>query len=92
MLAALESTHGVNNIPLLPWPLLSPDMVLIGHAWDELGRRVSVKHTTHTVASLRQALVREWTQMPQAFFQRLLYSIQHHFQACSNANGAQTRY
>ena len=29
-----------NHIRTLPWPALSPDLKLIKHLWDELGRRV----------------------------------------------------
>ena len=29
-----------NHIHTLPWPALSPDLKLIKHLWDELGRRV----------------------------------------------------
>ena len=45
-----------------------------------------------TVAALRQALEREWTRMPQAFFQRLVQSMRSLCQACFNANGGHTRY
>jgi hypothetical protein len=35
-----------NHIRTLPWPALSPDLKLIKHLWDELGRRVR-KPTHH---------------------------------------------
>ena len=80
-----------NNIQVLPWPSLSPDMVPIEHAWDELGRRVARGRAPQTLADLRRALVREWNQIPQAFFQRLVNSMRARCQAVIAANGGHTR-
>ena len=72
-----------NNIPVLPWPSLSPDMAPIEHAWDELGRRVTRGRPVHTVADLRRALVQEWSLIPQAFFQTLVNSMRARCQPAS---------
>ena len=33
-----------NNVNVLPWPPLSPDMNPIEHIWDELGQRARTNH------------------------------------------------
>ena len=81
-----------NNIPVLPWPSLSPDLNPIEHAWDELGRRISRGPPLQTVADLRRALVREWNRIPQAFFQRLVGSMRTRCQAVIARNGGHTRF
>ena len=34
-----------NNVNVLPWPAVSPDMNLIEHIWDCLGRKVRARET-----------------------------------------------
>jgi transposase len=51
---------------------LSPDLSPIEHLWDELGRRVRHRQNPpETLQELRDALVHEWNNIPQAFIQRL---------------------
>jgi hypothetical protein len=59
-----------NHIRVLPLSALSPDPN--EHLWDELGRRV-IHHQNppETPQELRDALVLEWNNIPQAFIQRL---------------------
>jgi len=64
-----------NNINVLPWPSLSPDMAPIEHVWDEIGRRIAAGRHPTTVAQLEQRLVFEWNHLPQAFFQTLVNSM-----------------
>ena len=45
-----------NNMNLLPWPALSPDMNPIKHIWDELGQRARTNHQINNVQDLTQAL------------------------------------
>ena len=71
---------------------LSPDMAPIEHAWDELQRRIDRGPPLHKVADLRRALVREWNQIPQAFFMKLLESMRRRCLACIASNGGHTRY
>ena len=62
-----------NDIRVLPWPALSPNLSPIEYVWDELGR--SVRHRQippETLQELRDALVDEWNNIPQAFIQRLI--------------------
>ena len=64
----------------------------IEHALDELQRRVDRGPPLHTVADLRRALVREWNQIPQAFFRNLVESMRRRCLACIASNGGHTRY
>ena len=81
------------NIPVLPWPAVSPDLSPIEHAWDEMERRLRQANIQPlTLAELGQALVQTWNNIPQAFFNRLVSSMRRRCQACINANGGHTRY
>ena len=54
--------------PSSSWPALSPDLSSIEHLWDELGRRVRRPQSPReTLQELRDALVHEWNNTPQAF-------------------------
>ena len=61
-----------NNINVLPWPALSPDLSPIEHLWDELDKRVHRRpQQPESVDQLRTALLEEWNNIPQARIQRL---------------------
>ena len=82
-----------HNIPVLPWPAVSPDLSPIEHAWDEMGRRLrQAPNQPLTLAALGQILVGIWNNIPQAFFTRLVSSMRRRCLACINANGGHTRY
>ena len=66
-------------------------MAPIEHAWDELGRRIASGPPLQTV-DLRQALVREWQQIPQAFFRTLVNSTRSRCQSSDASNGGHTRF
>jgi hypothetical protein len=45
----------------------------IEHLWDELGRHILHRQNPpETLQELRDALVHEWNNIPQAFIQRLI--------------------
>ena len=82
-----------NQIRVLPWPALSPDLLQIEHLWDELGRRV--RHLTNppeTLQELCDALVHEWNNIPEAFIQRLIGSMRRSCEVVVAARGGHTRY
>lgn len=81
-----------NNIRVMPWPSLSPDMAPIEHVWDELGRRLYRAQPLHTIQQLRLSLAREWNLIPQQFLRNLVNSMRRRCQACIHANGGHTRY
>lgn len=80
------------NIPVLQWPALSPDLSPIEHLWDEIGRRLSRRRQMDNVRQLEAALVQEWNAIPQNTIQRLINSMRRRCTACVNANGGHTRY
>jgi hypothetical protein len=80
-----------NHIRVLPLSALSPDPN--EHLWDELGRRViHHKNQPETPQELRDALVLEWNNIPQAFIQRLIGSMRRRCEAVVAARGDYTRY
>ena len=48
-----------NNVNVLPWPAVSPDMNLIEHIWDYLGRKVRARGNVHNFRDLENALIQE---------------------------------
>ena len=85
--------HDFLNIRVLPWPELSPDLSLIKHLWDELGRRVRQRQNLPEVLQeLRDALVHEWNNIPQIFIQRLIGSMGRRCEAVVSARGGHTCY
>lgn len=80
-----------NNVDVLPWPAVSPDLSPIEHAWDEMERRLrSRPNPPQTLQELGQELVRIWNNIPQACFGTLVRSMSRRCQACINANGGHT--
>ena len=81
------------NVNCMHWPSLSPDMAPTKHVWDALGRRVDnrpIKPTT--VATLRQALLEEWNNMPKRVIQNIILSMRRRCVACITARGGHTKY
>jgi hypothetical protein len=81
------------NVDLLPWPAVSPNLSPIEHVWDEMERRLRhLPNQPVTLAEMGPALIRIWNNIPQAFFNNLVRSMRRRCQACINANGGHTRY
>jgi hypothetical protein len=82
-----------NHIRTLPWPALSPDLKLIKHLWDELGRPVrNGLNPPETLDELRRALIQEWNNIPQTFIRKLIGSMRRRYQAVIHARGGHTHY
>ena len=45
-----------NNVNILPWPAVSPNMNPIEHIWDYLGRRVRARGYVHNLRDLEKRL------------------------------------
>ena len=80
-----------NHIRVLHWPALSPNLSPIEHLWDELGRRVPPSKPPETLQELREELVHEWNNIPQAFIQRFIGSMRRRCEDVIAARGGHTR-
>lgn len=81
------------NVNLLDWPAVSPDLSPIEHLWDEMDRRLRrLPNPPVTLAELGPALVNIWNNIPQAFVRNLVSSMRRRCVACIDANGGHTRY
>ena len=81
------------NVNVLPWPALSPDLSPIEHLWDQLGRQVRRRRQQpETLAELANALRQEWQRIPMERINRLIASMRRRCQATINNRGSFTRY
>ena len=75
-----------NNVNVLPWPALSPDMSPIEHVWDLLGQRLRRRRAQpQNLVQLEQALLQEWQNIPQADIQAMINSMRRRCLACIRA-------
>ena len=81
-----------NNVNVLPWPAVSPDMNPIEHIWDYLGRKVRARGNVHNVRDLENALIQEWNNISNVVIRRYVMSMQDRLAACINSRGGHTRY
>ena len=80
-----------NNVNVLPWPAVSPDMNPIEHIWDYLGRKVRARGNVHNHRYLENALIQEWNNIPN-IIRRYVRSMRGRLAACINSRGGHTRY
>lgn len=58
-----------NNVNVMEWPSMSPDLSPIEHIWDELDRRVRARlNQPANLAQLQAALLQEWNNPPSTLF------------------------
>ena len=81
-----------NNVNVLPWPAMSPDMNPIVHIWDYLGRKVRARGNVHNLRDLENALIQEWNNIPNVVIRRYVRSMRGRLAACINTRGGHTRY
>ena len=75
------------------WPSTRPDLNLIEHIWDELGRCVRQQvNPPQTLGDLEHALVEQWRHLPQAVFTNVLRSMRRRCVAVRDARGGHNRY
>ena len=79
-----------NNIDFIDdWPSKSLDLNPIEHLWDNLDIR---QNPLGNVNELREALLEEWNNIPQAEINNLIHSMRRRCQAVSNAHSGHTHY
>ena len=83
-----------NNIAFInDWSAKSPDLNHFENFWDILDQRVRRRPVPPSnVIQLRQALIQEWNNIPQAEINTLICSMSQQCQAVLHAEGAHTRY
>ena len=81
-----------NNVNVLPWPAVSPDMNPIEHIWDYLGRNVRAKGNVKNLSDLENALIQEWNNILNVVIRRYVRSMRGHLAACINSRGGHIRY
>uniref|UniRef100_A0A8C4QWJ9 Tc1-like transposase DDE domain-containing protein n=1 Tax=Eptatretus burgeri TaxID=7764 RepID=A0A8C4QWJ9_EPTBU len=65
-----------HHIELLSWPVFSPDLNPIEHAWDELDRHIRLRPVVPRTAQEPAAdLKEEWRVLPQVTLRRLIQSM-----------------
>ena len=81
-----------NNVNVLHWPAVSPDMNPIEHIWDYLGRKVRARGKVQNLRDLENASIQEWNNIPNVVIRRYVRSMRGHLVACINGRGGHTRY
>ena len=81
-----------NNVNILPWPAVSPDMNPIEDIWDYLGRNVRARGNVHNLRDLEKALIQESNNIPNVVIRRYVRSMRSRLAACINNRGGHTRY
>ncbi|GFW26493.1 transposable element Tcb1 transposase [Trichonephila clavipes] len=79
----------LRTVTTLPWPARSPDLSLIEHIWDHLGRRGG--HPT-SLNELKAKLQQIWSEMSQDIIQNLYASMPDRIASYIYARGGSTGY
>ena len=81
-----------NNVNVLPWPAVSPDMNPIEHTWDHFGKKVRARGNVHNLRDLENAVILEWNNIPNVVITSYIRSMRGRLAACINSRGSHTRY
>lgn len=81
------------SIETFPWPSMSPDMNLIEHVWDFIGRKINQRQPKcQNLNELRVALIAEWQRFPQYRLRRLVRGMRRRVEHLYRKRGGYTRY
>ncbi|GFW55016.1 transposable element Tcb2 transposase [Trichonephila clavipes] len=90
---AAEKLLESEDIERMDWPARSPDLNLIEHLWDFLGRRLAARTLPPvTIRELRLALQDEWAEMPQELIGTLILSMGRRCETCLAVGGDHIPY
>ena len=81
-----------NNVNVLPWPAVSPDMNAVEHIWDYRGRKIRARGNVHNIRDLENALIQEWNNIPNVVIRRYVRSIRGRLAPCINSRDGHIRY
>ena len=82
-----------NNVSVLPWPAVSPDMNPIEHVWDMMKRSIrKLNPRPRTVPQMECAVRNVWNNIQQRDLKTLCLSMRRRCTAAVNAGGSHTRY
>ena len=82
-----------DNVNVMEWPSMSPDLSPIEHIWDELDRCVRACPNQPTnLPQLLATLLQEWNNLPNNIVCRYIRSMRNRCHAVINSNGGHTRY
>ena len=82
-----------NNVNVMEWPSMSPDLSPIEHIWDKLDRRVRARpNQPSNLPQLQATLLQEWNNLPNNIVRRYIRSMRNRCRAVINSNGGHTRY
>ena len=77
----------------MDWPARSPDLNPIEHAWDILQSVISARPVQpRALQELKDALVAEWSLIPQNLIQTLITSMSMRCRASIDARGRRMHY
>ncbi|VDO32697.1 unnamed protein product [Haemonchus placei] len=86
-------TLGTRRYPANEVTCLFPNINLIEHVWDALGRRnAACPNAPVTLEQLSTAPINEWNAPPQELITNLVESMGLHCRACIAVHGDHTSY
>lgn len=82
-----------NNVALLDWPALSPDLNPIENVWGYLAQRVYKNGKQYSSKEeLKRAILAEWQTMDKSYLTTLISSMKNRCIAVLKANGSTVKY
>ncbi|GFU48640.1 transposable element Tcb2 transposase [Trichonephila clavipes] len=92
-IVAAEQILESEDIERMDWLARSPDLNLIEHVWEFLGRRLAARTLPPvTIRELRLALQDEWAAMPQQLIDTLILSMGRRCETCLAVRGDHIPY
>jgi transposase len=79
---------------LLPWPARSPDLSLIEHVWDIIGRKLKSEYQQPPTSldELEARIHNEWNAIPVQTVRDLYDSMPRRIERCIECEGGHTKY
>ncbi|GFV50357.1 transposable element Tcb2 transposase [Trichonephila clavipes] len=81
--------HGLER---MEWPARSPDLKLIEHLWDYLGRGCCFKSSSRSLHELKQGLICVWSSLPIPVSDNLINSMGNRCRQCIQVRGGHIPY